>query len=608
MDLDSATEYFTKKILPNLKKNNGRERDWKGFHPAYLRSVRQAERLRPHCDAEYYPEKLFSALSPHQRSDEAKWLKDNYEPFTIPVYIDFMNTIKRGTNHNNYSIAYTDMPEEYKADDRELKTYLNTGIGEYGSIEAWFTDSMLEWKIKDANSVVAVLPKDGFTEVDEEGRVVIREDVMIEPVPVIYGSDRVLAYESDVLFTGISAEHSMIKTTGPDEKTGLIIDIYTPTMIYKAVQVGRKSDWKFEVREYYPHEWERLPAWPLKGVPHEIDGGVMYYQSPYYYALAALNTTLKNKNILEMTNANVAFPYRIMLTDECDFKGDDGSRCLDGQVTIAGTLQQCPACGGSGMKNKPSAGGTLLVQEVIGGEQVPNMDRIRFVAPDTAILTWMETKAKNEEIRAREILHLRTATDQANGSDPTATGRLVDQQSMYAFIMPIVNSAFETFGNVVSAITYMRYAEKVEAPKVTPPVNLDFMTSADYLDEYKTAVTTGAPPIVIRRFMERYVKSLFYGSETEEKMWKLVLSIDELAAQSNDEVRALKGANLVTSWQAVLHISIFKYIADAMAEDKDFLIKPIDQQQKVVVDKARLAAAELAASTTRSQIVEEIGG
>lgn len=602
MDVDEVSLYINKTIAPALKKmmqnksdhHMHREKNESPFHPTYMRSVSQANAIRPHTDGDHYPKTLFAKLSPNQREDESKWLQDNYEPFTLPIYIDFLNTIKRGANQKNYSIVYPDMPAEYQGDN-SLEKYLTGGMPSIGNIHSWFANTCIDNKIKDANGVVAVMPVGNFTKVSDDGSVTIDADAMIEPIPVFYQSKDVLHHSRNA-FIGVSADKSVVNKT---ERTGYVIDIYTPEMIYRASQVGLKSDFKFEVSEYYPIDLDYLPAWVIGGLPAYHDGHI-YYQSPYYFALAPLNTMLKNKNILEMVNANVAFPYRIMVGEDCDFKGNDGEACMNGLVLVNGELNQCPACGGSGTKRGPSAGGTLIVREVSAND-TPNMDRIRFVAPDTAILTWMQGKVKEEELSARSILHLKTTADQATGSDPTATGRLIDQGSMYAFVMPIISDAFDLYENVLIAVCDIRYGGSVQdRPSIIRPVDIDYMTSQDYLNDYTQAIQSDAPPIIVLRAMEKYIRSLFYGADKEKKMWELVLSVDGLAAQTNAEIRLMSGAKLVEPWQPILHVNIFRYINDAIAADADFMNKDLWHQREVLVSMAKQSAEQISSASVQA--------
>lgn len=592
-DIDATLDlgaYFKDVVIPNLKemdqefKTNSKLRS---FHPLYERSCNQADEIRPHAEAEHFPEKLFKNLNPHQRDDEFMWMKKNYEAHTIPVFVDFMNTIKRGINRQNYRITFGE-DSETALKEESFTRYCTKGLPEYGSIHTWFSNTLFDSKLKDANAVLAVRPYSVEFLINEDGEITRDTEQDYEPVPVIYESKQVLSFVEKDHLLAMAPEKSIVTFGNGKVREGYVFYLYTKNVIYRIWQTGKKIDYTFDVMEWFIHEAEELPCWKMKGLPKMIESTV-YYQSPYFFAVGNLNTMLKNKTVLEMSTVNTAFPYRIMMVDECDQLGDDGNRCHNGSIMRDNKLAECPACKGTGLKDKPSAGGTLLVNEA-EAEGSNSLDRIRFVAPDTAILEYLKTKAREEESAARAILHLKTTTDQATG-DLTATGRQLDMKSVYAFMMPILDEGFDLLENVLDAMAYQRYGDAAPDPNVMRPVDLDFKTSTDYLQDYKDAIASGAPPMVIIRFMEKYIKSLFYGSDQEEEIWQMVLAADTLASFSNDEVRAMKGAQMIQPWQAILHVSIFSYIQEMINSDETFLEKETPEQVRMLQDRAKADAA-----------------
>lgn len=608
---EAISVLLRERVVPGLKeidtrhyKNRKEDKDKVLFHPLYRKSVRQAKEILPHAEPEVFPEELFQKLNPHQRGDEFEWLKNNYEPYTVPVFIDFLDTVKRGTVTQNYKIAYPPTPE---GKDRKstLEYYLTYSLPAVKSITTWFSSTYFDAKLKDANGVFAVRPKNVRFVEREDGSLAMDPDQDFEPIPVFYSSEQVLSFmESDHALLW-SEEKSLVSKGSQQVREGNVLYLYTRNEIYKIKQVEDYRDYKFDVILWMEHNGDKLPAWKSKGIPKFMHNAI-YYQSPYFMAVGNLNTMLKNKMVLEMAGANVAFPYRIMIADPCDMTGDDGELCLNGTILSGGKAITCPQCNGTGLKDKPSAGGSLLVEEAPEGETA-NLDRIRFVSPDTNILNWMKEKARDEEKGARSILHLYTTDSQATGPSETATGRALDIKSMQAFMWPILMDGYDTLEEVINAINVQRYGKDAERIGVVRPTEIDFKTSAEYLQLYKDAVANGAPPMVIIRFMELYIKSIFHGSEQEEKIWRLVMAADPFAAYSNDEVRALKGAGGASSTNLVLHAAIFQIVAEALADDDKLLEKPLADQVAEVVRRASEKSALINSSSSRS-VADEIAG
>lgn len=590
-------------VIPGLKhlddknKQHKKREDETLFNATYKKSVKQANELKPHADADYYPHELFKDLNPHRREDESRWLKENYEPYTLPIFIDFMNTIKRGVNENNYSINWPENQED-------LKKYCLQDLPTYENIQSWFKDVLFDLKIKDANGVFAVRPKTIPYVISDDGVPIVDDQQKLEPIPVFYDSSKSLFYIENQLFIGLSDEKSKVIEGNKSVMTGFVVYIYTPNVIYKMTQINKRVDYDFEITEWFVHDWGYLSAWKAKGLPRLIDSNI-YYQSPLYFAKAPLNTALKNKMVLEMAGTNTAFPIRIMMTTICDYVDNlSGAECVNGKLTLEGEIKSpCPSCHGRGIKDNPSAGGTIIVNEELVGDSSNPMDRVRYASPSVDILKWMDEKCRSEENSARSILHLKNSMDQATG-DISATGRQLDMNSTYAFMMPILSQGFDIFENVITSIAYYREAYD-EFIKINRPVDIDYKTSNDYLADYKAAVEAGSPPIVILGFLEKYIKSLFYASKNDEAVWKLVLAVDSLVAQSNDEVRQLIGSGIIQKWQAVLHVSIFSYIDRLINEVPNFLELDLNDQKARI---EALAKADAAASqnNNRTQLADNI--
>lgn len=607
--IESAKEVFDR-VLPMLKKQNQHKdmldlammyghhkhedplEKMEKFTPVYCDSVHQLMRIKPHSDTEYFPAKLFKNLSPHRKDQEAEWIKNNYEPVTQPIWIDFQNTIKRGIDRGNYSIVWPEQwPAEYdKEDTMNPRQYLEDGIKLFGSIQTWFSNQLPDIKIKDANGVTAVQPyKMNFVET-EEG--VVTSDDMVEPIPVYYSSDKILAFEEDEYYLLLSEEKSMVEYGGKMENSGYVLYFFDKNTITRIYQTGKKIDWTFTIMTYLEHNWEAVPVWKHKGQP-EMKGRHIYFQSPFDFAVGNLNLVLKNQINKQMAEANCAWPHRIMVADRCDHVGEDSQKCLNGKIVLNGQIMPCPSCHGTGMKDKPSPGSTLLVYENEMTENGPGMDRLRFVSPDPAILKHLEETISKNEVKARDILHIYSTNSEATGADPTATGKWIDLKSMYAFIRPIIDELFDIYEGVIQAIIHMRYGDLPDKVTIIRPVNLDYQTSADYLAEYTALLEKGVPPVITYKVLEKYVQSMFYSSEQDRKVWKLVLAADPVVSYKNEDIRNMVGGGTVAKWQAVLHTGIFMFINELLAEDKEFLDKDFEVQKEALYKKAQDAANEM---------------
>ena len=744
------------KLIPSLKKGNDKILRSGRYHAIkkddqpneiYLESVRQVNRIKPHSTTDYFPAQLFKNLSPHREEEEADWIKHNYECVTLPVWMDFQSTIKRGTNPNNYKIKFDgEMPSEYEDGNGPME-YLNDQIKLYGSIHTWFSSVLFDVKLKDPNGVVAVQPYDLKTEQNEAGETVISSEDMLEPVPIYYESGQVMAFQEDEWYFLLSKEQVKLSEQH-NANPGFVFMFFDKERIVRLEQTGKYTDWTFDHIELYRHDWGYVPVWKLKGQP-EMRSTKVYFQSPFDFAVGNLNLALKNHMNKQMAEANGAWPHKIMVAAPCDNVGDNDESCTMGRIWVnnkdsegEGRMAACPKCKGRGYLDKPSPGSTLMIdenqltQDSLGIERIRfvapdpsilkhlaetvrenenrardilhiystnseatgqdptatgkwidnnamlafmmpivsegfdmyediiqsmapcdnvgdndesctmgriwvnnkdsegegrmaacpkckgrgyldkpspgstlmidenqltqdslGIERIRFVAPDPSILKHLAETVRENENRARDILHIYSTNSEATGQDPTATGKWIDNNAMLAFMMPIVSEGFDMYEDIIQSMVAMRYGGAVPEPTIVRPTDFDYRTSADYLDQYTDLLSKGAPPVVLIKILEKYIEKMFYADGKDKQVFKLILAADSVVAKKDDEIRNMVGAGTLAKWQAILHHNVFRFINEIMEEDDKFFDKEMKEQKEVLIQKAKDEAALITTSS-----------
>ena len=599
------------KLIPSLKKGNDKILRSGRYHAIkkddqpneiYLESVRQVNRIKPHSTTDYFPAQLFKNLSPHREEEEADWIKHNYECVTLPVWMDFQSTIKRGTNPNNYKIKFDgEMPSEYEDGNGPME-YLNDQIKLYGSIHTWFSSVLFDVKLKDPNGVVAVQPYDLKTEQNEAGETVISSEDMLEPVPIYYESGQVMAFQEDEWYFLLSKEQVKLSEQH-NANPGFVFMFFDKERIVRLEQTGKYTDWTFDHIELYRHDWGYVPVWKLKGQP-EMRSTKVYFQSPFDFAVGNLNLALKNHMNKQMAEANGAWPHKIMVAAPCDNVGDNDESCTMGRIWVnnkdsegEGRMAACPKCKGRGYLDKPSPGSTLMIDENQLTQDSLGIERIRFVAPDPSILKHLAETVRENENRARDILHIYSTNSEATGQDPTATGKWIDNNAMLAFMMPIVSEGFDMYEDIIQSMVAMRYGGAVPEPTIVRPTDFDYRTSADYLDQYTDLLSKGAPPVVLIKILEKYIEKMFYADGKDKQVFKLILAADSVVAKKDDEIRNMVGAGTLAKWQAILHHNVFRFINEIMEEDDKFFDKEMKEQKEVLIQKAKDEAALITTSS-----------
>ena len=558
---------FVLKIVPELKKVDNAARQNKKadpvFYPSYPVITDYAERIAIHAEVGKFPDRLFLERSPNQEEKEFQYVKKNYKQVTLPVFIDYISTITRPFHDANWNIDYTEDSAKYK--DYTFQQYVDKQIKNYGSIENFVKFIVSQRKAVDANGVIAIKPHELFTKQNGED-IIIDPDRLTEPVPVYYASKKIAAWEQDEYALIILDEKVLVDFGGVQKKIGYKFEFYDNQNIWIIEQVGKFIEYKFTATLYYAHDWGKVPAMKLMGVPQVTEKEIIW-QSPFLYVTDILDLVTLNHSNLQMSINTCVYPYRVMIGDVCEWKDRDGNICCDGKITNADNItKDCPGCNGAGLKSRISPMGTMLLKpksRLEDGDSTFTQKPLEYVSPDITTLSFLENKIAKDEEKARKILHLQTSNSIIKGSENlTATGMTLDMKAMYAFVKTISDQTFYIWEFISDAIGWMRYGTDFKKPKFTYPTTFDFVTESDIIAQLKAAVEGGLPPFVIHSIIYKYLQTLYFNDATTAAVFTLIVKTDRLLTLSNEEIALKVARGTVHDWEEILHTSAINFVGE----------------------------------------------
>ena len=572
------------------------------FYPGYNQVCDIHEELMVHTHVKCFPEKLLSQRSPNMTDKEFEYVKNNYQPITVPVWIDFINSVSKCWNDSGWNIVW---PEETKFKEEDsLRNYLENDFSMFGSIEAYFKQFQTAVDLQDANGALAIKPKllfdkeIGFYEDDTEMR---------EPEPVYYNCCQVINPFCDDYFIVMSSEKSDCKKGNTKSKCGYIFEIYTKESIFIVFQVDNFKDFTFETMLYMRHDMGVLPIKRNGGVPIMICDK-MHYLSVFQFAVGNLNLALLNASNLQLSINNVVYPIRAMIANECDFedKTQPGRRCVDGIVKdMDGTNPvKCSACQGSGLKSRLSPMGTLLIKpkgSFDEGEIKPS-DAIYYVSPDTASLQFLVDKITSDENRARSILHLKSQQQQGTGENVVESES--NAQAHYSFIKPISDQIFNQFQWTIDITGKYREGTEYSPVKVVAPINFEFYTEQDYLNQIKDAIQAQLPPFVIYTIVYKFLQTMFYTEQETAKRFYLITAADKLLTLSDNAIQQGLARGSIVNWQVILHQSGVNLIGEIERSGVDLWSMELQDQVELLEQAAKDTEAELQQPDENQQMVD----
>lgn len=556
---------------------------WTGipdYYEGYKESVKQKNRIETHAEVDKYPKDLFSKRAPNQNEEENEYVRENYKNTTHPVYMDYLAVTSRGLQDNNWRIKYP----EGGSEEEDYNEYITEEIDVFHSIESYVKNIIPSLRGKDANGVITFELKDpSLVEVD--GEMVVSDTEKPEPQPKYYSSSQIVAWGWNAYGMFESHEKSLVEYYNKPMKVGRVFYFYDDTNIWRVSQKGKFIDQSFTYEIVYAHELGMFPCHKLKGVPSIKENGSIYYTSRFYYAVDLLDWSLLYSNYLNVSIANVCFPFRWMVGDECDFQEGENA-CFGGKVGTS----DCPSCKGSGMKVRTSPMKTYLLRPKEGASEGDTSfpEPIGFVSPKTDTLEFTSDKAWDYKEQAREILHVKSTNDKATGKDSTATGDLIDLKAMFAFVQPDSDQTFDVFQFLLDVFGKVRTGDPdFKGAKLVYPKTFDFRTDADILEDIKVAREAGAPTHIVNSLMFQYINHRFYAERETAMVSALITQSDRLLTLTNDDIVKRKAQNAVANWEIVLHDSAFQLVNELISETPDFLNLELQLQVEMLEKKAK---------------------
>lgn len=556
----------------------------------------QYDKILVHSMYGVFPEHLFISRAPNMEEKEFDYIRKNYKQVTLPVFIDFSNSIYKSFNDGNWNI---EIPESLKDGDDGLAKYVEGGIGIYRSLETWMKNITIPCKLRDAMGVVAVKPNYEYVEKtndDNSVLYVVDDSKKPQPMPYYYTCKQVVTPVTEKYTVILLEEKSVVKHNRMNEKCGMIFEFYDNGFIYRVEQYGNKDALLFDIKSKTATGLNYSSVTYLMGNPI-IRKECIVYESPFLYCVDNLDLVATTQSYLQATEAKCVFPFRIMVGNECDFS-DNGVKCNNGSlyngITPTGSL--CQKCKGSGMKTRISALGEMLLHPDEISEGKLDLDKImKYVSPETATSEFLIDEIYRHEANARKILHLeQTSSDvKGSGTNDTASGKWIDQKNHYAFVKPISDQIFYIYDFVINTIARIRYQSTKDKVIVNYPISFEFNTEEDYINQIKSMREAGISDAIIFPIISKFLSSLYYTESDTMAAFDLLSSSDRLLMMNNDAINLGIANKTIEPWEKYLHDSALVLIRELNRTQDGFMEKDLSEQISLIQELAKSKAPKI---------------
>ena len=572
--------------------------------PGYAQAQRERSRILPHVSEGAFPDHLFIARAPNQTEAELKWMRDNFEHTTLPVYLDLENTVGRGLHETNWNLTI---------DDEGIESHVNRGVREWGSLFSFVKSALLKRKIADPMGVVAFLPKSIDTVEDAEGNESIAPDAVLKAEPMVFGSNRVWGFEYDEWYLLRISDSSDVIEGSKTVKTGIICILVDDENVWRITQTGRAKDERFNITLDYTHGVGEAPVIHMMGTPSAQHDGLVW-TSPFSASAGLLNVALLTEHQLRASEAKLMFPVRVMIGDPCDFYDQvHGVRCMDGVIAWnegeKRIEKKCTACGGTGHKNRISPFGELVINADPNSTKPDNVNAsnaLTYASPSTDSSRFMREEVERYITSARAIMHLDAEKPMSGGQQQSATQAGLNAKARAAFVKPICDQLFVIFDFGIRCIGRMMRGPEWSGYSLRVPVEYDLRTDADFIGTIAEVQKSGLPTFIAAMLTDEFIASRHADDAASLSSARALAIADRMAMMDEAAVASEVASGRAQPWEILLHYSGLALLTTA-AQDEAFAALDVLAKAERLREIAReQAAASGSASPLLGKIAASI--
>lgn len=571
-------------------------------HRAYAETVELYGKLNTHADGKV-PEKLIHERRPSESQSTLEYRKKIYVPKTKNPIGKVVSSLSKIRRSPDWSIKYDKkaFPASIIAEET-IEEYCEKNYPGSGSVTNWMFSVELKNACVDANAVIAVLP----TNVDAAAN-----NEYYKPIAILFNSHQVLFFEEGAEYSILrsSERSSLIKAdeNGNLPNEGKVFYVITTTEFQKWEETDKGNE--FQMTQLLIHGKNRLPAFKIRAQFLKQKENAIIQESRIAPMLPSLDEAAREYSDLQAAKVQHMYPlFWYIQSKEC--KACNGT----GKVASASGLGECQQCYDENLKAstgriKFSPYAHIQVDPPSIGDKTVPTPPAGYVSRDVEIIKHQEESVKNHLFEALASINMQFL-DQTP-LNISGDAKNVDREELNNFVYSFAEDLVATMDMIYWWINEWRYGTivpdktKREAmlPEITVPEQFDLLP-ADYLmDDISKAKTAKVNPLLIATMEEDFAVKKFYNNPDLATQIAAYYELDPLPGLSVDEKGALLMNKGATQEDYVISTYVVSFVKRAIADDKDFLSKPLPEKQKLI---QKYAAEKIKTNDAAEKVKQEV--
>lgn len=361
----------------------------------------------------------------------------------------------------------------------------------------------------------------------------------------------------------------------------------TPAMEKKGEYYYRPSRTELYEVSFYEHGLGMVQAFRIGYIPDQRTGGDTLV-SIWNPAMPFLMKGIKAGSELDLSAALHAFLQKIQYSRPCSGTTDGDGRELmcDNGRDPSGKI--CSRCGGSGFEVHTSGQDHVTLRMPRTKDDFLELSNlVHYVQLPVEVLTWQDGYVDKLEKAAYRAVY-NSDRFRADSSNVTATGEIIDLQSVYDAIKPGADwysQARVLVYKLVASFTFPDGADKLVVAHEFPR-NMRYETLSERVNLMKALREAGSSTAALLQVDATILEDLYVDDPEAERKAKVRASFDPFIGKTENAILQLISQDLATKEQKVFWTNMSLIFSRAEAEQAkkgvDFYDLPREKQQDLL--------------------------
>lgn len=544
-------------------------------HGLFYNTTARANELRTHFNFDAEIADTISRKRPTEQEVYLHYREQAWEPITASWTHKAVNFLNKLFNPQLSKVEFNEFSTPQIPEGEDLKTYLTEKLPKYDNESNFVRNFVLRSMLQDP---------DGWIVVRSKTPIELRDNSQFpDPFPQYIPSEAVIEYGDDFLFLK-SPEHIELK----DGELGNVFFAFTKGGTYRLDQVGKQSDFQFEIIEIDRFEENTIAAKQLKGIPkldfefYLTDDCKVEYDSHLQPMVPFLNKLMQLASDIDAMLAMHVYLQKMEVKTKC--KTCNGKKYIEhmGQQMI------CPTCNGEGY-DKVSIFDTMRIGQdafkQLGG--LPEL--VKYVKIPTDIIQLVFDREEKYKQQAFEVVNMDFLVRKEVSGVESAKKVQLEQVPLHVMLGAIAKDVFETAQFIADWINLIRYKSLIgnniseNRAIYKAPDRFDIQSAIEAIEELEKASGMESPNTALLAEMTINAARTKYGIDSSAyKSIRTEVELDPLFGMDQEKILNGLDSGIIPSIDVRVHFNLRSLLCNLRELNPDFDDLPKDEKRALL--------------------------